>query len=191
MVAFILEDPAEDVKLDLIEYTFFESQTGIISVVLKNKCIIALDIRPENTYEAKKRLSTLYPEGHQSDKPFRKIRLLLDRYLKGQKVEFDMAIDISGESPFTQKVLLELRKIPYGRLQSYLSIGKQLGYPMAARAIGQAVKRNPIPIIIPCHRVIRVNGSLGGFSLGVEIKKRLLVLEGTFNNIKKTRLVKT
>lgn len=191
MVAFILEDPVEDVKLDLIEYTFFESQTGIISIVLKNKSVIGLDIRPENTYETKKRLSTLYPEGRQSDKPFRKIQLLLDRYLKGQKVEFDIDIDISGESPFTQKVLLELRKIPYGQLQSYLSIGKQLGYTKAARAIGQAVKRNPIPIIIPCHRVIREDGSLGGFSLGIEIKKRLLVLEGVFDDIKKTGLVKT
>lgn len=191
MVAFILKDQAEDVNLDLIEYTFFESQTGIISVVSKNKSVISLDILPENTYEAKKRLSTLYPDGLQSGKPFQKIRLLLDRYLKGRKVEFDIDIDISGESLFTQKVLLELRKIPYGRLRSYLSIGKQLGYPMAARAVGQAVKRNPIPIIIPCHRVIREDGSLGGFSLGIEIKKRLLVLEGIFDNIKKTGLIKT
>ncbi|MBA4391512.1 MAG: methylated-DNA--[protein]-cysteine S-methyltransferase [Syntrophus sp. (in: bacteria)] len=190
MVAFILEDSAEDVNLDLIEYTFFESQTDIISVVSKNGSIISLDIRPENTYEAKKRLSTLYPEGRQSDKPFRKIQLLLDRYLKGRKVEFDIDIDISGESPFTQKVLLELRKIPYGQLRSYLSIGKQLGYAMAARAVGQAVKRNPIPIIIPCHRVIREDGSLGGFSLGIEIKKRLLVLEDVFDNIKNTGFIK-
>jgi methylated-DNA-[protein]-cysteine S-methyltransferase len=191
MVTFILEDPVEDVNLDLIEYTFFESQTGMISVVLKNGKIIRLDIRPENTYEAKKRLSALYPDGVQSDKPFRKIRLLLDRYLKGEEVKFDIDIDISGSSPFTRKVLLELRKIPYGRLQSYLSIGKQLGYPMAARAIGQAVGRNPIPIIIPCHRVIREDGSLGGFSLGKEIKKRLLVLEGVFDNINRARLIKT
>lgn len=191
MVAFILEDPAEDVNLDLIEYTFFESQTGIISVVLKNRSIISLDIHPKNTYAVKKQLSALYPDGRETDKPFRKIQLLLDRYLKGQKVEFDVDIDISGESPFTQKVLLELRKISYGHLQSYLLIGKSLGYPMAARAVGQAVKRNPIPIIIPCHRVIREDGSLGGFSLGIEIKKRLLVLEGVFDDIKKGGLVKT
>ena len=191
MVAFIVENPERYVKLDLVEYTFFESSIGIISLASRNKKIIALDIHSENLYEVKKHLSALYPDGHESEQSFKTIKLLLDRYLKGEKVNFDVDIDISGESQFTQKVLRELKKIPYGKVRSYLWIGKRLGHTMGARAVGQAVKRNPIPIIIPCHRVIREDGSLGGFSLGIEIKKRLLALEGIFQGTDKRRLVLT
>jgi methylated-DNA-[protein]-cysteine S-methyltransferase len=137
----------------------------------------------------KKHLSALYPDGAESDQSFKTIRFLLDSYLRGKRVDFDVDIDISGESQFTQKVLRELQKIPYGKARSYLWIGKKVGHTMGARAVGQAVKRNPIPIIIPCHRVIREDGSLGGFSLGIEIKKRLLALEGVFQGLDKARLV--
>ena len=74
--------------------------------------------------------------------------------------------------------------IPYGELRSYGWIGKRLGYPSAYRAVGQAVGRNPIPIIIPCHRVIRQDGNIGGFSSGIHIKKMLLSIEGSLNKIK-------
>jgi methylated-DNA-[protein]-cysteine S-methyltransferase len=189
MVAFIVENPARYVKLDLIEYTFFESQMGVISLASRNKKITALDIHSDNLYEVKKHLSALYPDGTESEQSFKTIKLLLDRYLKGNKVDFNVDIDISAESQFTQKVLRELTKIPYGKVRSYLWIGKRVGHTMGARAVGQAVKRNPIPIIIPCHRVIREDGSLGGFSLGIEIKKRLLALEGVFQGLDKARLV--
>jgi methylated-DNA-[protein]-cysteine S-methyltransferase len=178
MITFIVKDPARYVKLDLTEYTFFESQIGTISLASRNKKMIALDIHSKNLYEVKKHLSALYPEGSESDQSFKTIKLLLNRYLKGKKVYFDVDIDVSGETQFTQKVLRELKKIPYGKVRSYLWIGKRVGHAMGARAVGQAVKRNPIPIIIPCHRVIREDGALGGFSLGIEIKKRLLSLEG-------------
>jgi len=191
MIAFIVKNPERYVKLDLVEYTFFESQIGTISLASRNKKIIALDIQSKNVYEVKKHLSSLYPDGHESELSFKTIKLLLDKYLKGKKVDFDVDIDISGESQFTQKVLRELKKIPYGEVRSYLWIGKQVGHAMGARAVGQAVKRNPIPIIIPCHRIIREDGSLGGFSLGIEIKKRLLAIEGVFNSIDKTGLVLT
>ena len=134
----------------------------------------------------------MHPDSIEKKQSFQKVRLLLERYFRGQAVDFrDLEVDLSGLRPFTTKVLMELRKIPYGHLSSYLKIGKQVGYAMAARAVGQAVKRNAIPIIIPCHRVIREDGSLGGFSLGIEIKKRLLVIEGVFNSIDKTGLVLT
>lgn len=159
---------------------------GNISLVSRNKKIIALDIHSKNLYEVKKRLAALYTDGTESEQSFKTIRPLLDRYLEGKKVDFNIDVDISGESPFTQKVLKELMKIPYGDVRSYLWIGKRVGHEMAARAVGQAVKRNPIPIIIPCHRVIREGGALGGFSLGIEIKKKLLALEGALQHINKT-----
>jgi methylated-DNA-[protein]-cysteine S-methyltransferase len=171
--------------LNVTEYAFFESSIGIISLVSRNKKIIALDIHSNNLYEVKKHLSALYPDGSESEQSFKTIRLLLNRYLKGERVEFDVDVDISGQSPFTQKVLKELLKIPYGEVRSYRWVGRRLGHEMAARAVGQAVKRNPIPIIIPCHRIIREGGALGGFSLGIDIKKRLLALEDTLKNIDK------
>ena len=79
---------------------------------------------------------------------------------------------------FTRKVLNELRKVPYGETRSYGWLAKKVGKPGAARAVGQALKRNPIPIIIPCHRIIRDDGTIGGFSMGVNIKERFLALEG-------------
>ncbi|HVN97247.1 MAG TPA: methylated-DNA--[protein]-cysteine S-methyltransferase [Syntrophorhabdaceae bacterium] len=170
--------------MDSIEYTSFESSLGVISVVSKNNRIIALDLNSVHPYQVEKYLLTRYPDAVESPRSFKTIRLLLDRYLRGEKVDFDVDVDTSGLNPFTCRVLAELRKIPYGELASYLSIGKRLGYPMAARAVGQAVKRNPIPIIIPCHRVIRDDGSLGGFSLGKQVKKRLLSLEGILDRIK-------
>jgi O-6-methylguanine DNA methyltransferase len=165
-------------RAPLIEYAFFESSIGIVCLASRNKKIIALDIRSRNLYEARKRMATVYPDGRESEQSFKTIRFFLDRYLKGEKVAFDVDIDISGETSFTQKVLEELMKIPHGQTRSYRWIGKRLGYEMAARAVGQAVKRNPILIIIPCHRVIAEGGKLGGFSSGIEIKKRLLGLEG-------------
>jgi len=162
----------------MIEYTFFESSIGTISLVSRNKKIIVLNINSTNPYEVKKRIVALYPDGRESENSFKTIRFLLDRYLKGERVDFDMETDISGESPFTQKVLRELQKIPYGEVRSYGWISKRLGYEMAARAVGQAVKRNPALIIIPCHRIIAEGGKLGGFSSGVQLKKRLLSIEG-------------
>jgi len=178
-------------NLDIIEYVILESSIGVISLVSKKRRIIALDMRSGNPYEAKKRLAALYPDGNESEQSFKTIRLLLDRYLKGERVDFDVDVDISGESPFTQRVLRELQKIPYGEVRSYGWVGRKLGYEMAARAVGQAVKRNPIPIIIPCHRVIAEGGKLGGFSSGIEIKKRLLGLEGVFKGGERIRSVLT
>ena len=170
--------------MDTIEYALFESSIGTISLVSRNEKIIALSIHSQNLYEAKKHLAGLYPDGRESEQSFKTMRFLLDKYLKGERVNFDVEVDISAETPFTQKVLRELRKIPYGEVRTYGWIGKQLGYEMAARAVGQAAGRNPILIIIPCHRVIAGGGKLGGFSSGIEIKKRLLSLEGVLKSSK-------
>ena len=171
-----------------IEYTLFESPMGTISVVAGDEKIISLDVHAgKNLHEARKYLYSLYPDGTQSDSSFKTIRFLLDRYLKGEKVIFDVPIDMSGQTAFTRKVLQQLLKIPYGQVRTYGWIGRQLGYTMAARAVGQAVGRNPILIIIPCHRVIAAAGKLGGFSSGIEIKKRLLGLEGILDRSQRIR----
>lgn len=169
--------------MDPIEFAIFESWFGTISVVKRKDRIICLDLSENDMYQEHHALLKRFPGSVESDRSFKMIRTLLHRYLKGQPVDFhDVEVDISDLPEFTQRVLGELRSIPYGETRSYLDIANCAECPRGGRAVGQAVKKNPIPIIIPCHRVIRQNGSLGGFGLGEKIKKRLLFLEG----VKKT-----
>ncbi len=99
------------------------------------------------------------------------------RYFSGEPVEFVDKLDLSGATRFQQNVWLTVRNIPRGETRSYGWVASQLGLPGAARAVGQALGRNPVPIVIPCHRVIGSDGKLVGFGGGVEIKKFLLQLE--------------
>lgn len=100
----------------------------------------------------------------------------LDEYFQGQRKQFDLPIDYKG-TPFQEKVWKELRSIPYGETRSYEDIAIGVGSPKAVRAVGQANHRNPILLLIPCHRVIHKNGDISGFACGIETKKYLLDLE--------------
>lgn len=101
----------------------------------------------------------------------------LDEYFSGTRTEFDVPLDISQGTSFQQKVWLELLKIPYGTTTSYAKLAKNIGKPTAFRAVANANGRNPISLIIPCHRVIASDGGLGGYTGGLEIKRILLDLE--------------
>jgi methylated-DNA-[protein]-cysteine S-methyltransferase len=101
----------------------------------------------------------------------------LRRYLEGETVDFPDKLDLFGATRFQEDVWRIVRTISYGETRSYGWVASKLGSPKAARGVGQALARNPLPIVIPCHRVIGSDGSLGGFSGGVEIKRFLLRLE--------------
>lgn len=103
---------------------------------------------------------------------------IITRYFAGEKVSFDCDIQIPNASEFDRRVWNATRGIPYGEVRTYSWISRLLGIPGAARAVGQSLSRNPVPLIVPCHRVVRSDGRLGGFSSGVEWKVRLLQLEG-------------
>ena len=97
----------------------------------------------------------------------------------GENVTFPDQLDLTSASDFQKKVWQAARLIPYGETRSYLWVATQAGNPMASRAAGGALGRNPLPIIIPCHRVIAGNGGVGGFTGGIEMKMRLLALESS------------
>ena len=100
-------------------------------------------------------------------------------FLKGEAVDFEVRLVDLGEcSEFQKSVLLAEHKIPRGWVSTYGRIARSLGLPKAARAVGTALSRNPVPIIIPCHRAIRSNGEVGGFRGGLNMKRALLELEG-------------
>ncbi len=101
------------------------------------------------------------------------------RYFQGQPVRFSFATRFQGPyTEFQREVWEALKAVPWGQVRSYGWLAERVGRPRAARAVGGSVGRNPLPIIIPCHRIVESTGALGGYSSGVEIKRRLLWLEG-------------
>jgi len=98
-------------------------------------------------------------------------------YLRGRRAFFSVPVDFSGVRPFQRKVLELTHRIPFGETRTYSWIARAIGHPDARRAVGTALGRNPVPIIVPCHRVLRSDGGLGGYAFGLDMKSRLLGLE--------------
>jgi methylated-DNA-[protein]-cysteine S-methyltransferase len=102
----------------------------------------------------------------------------LDDYFEGRRTSFELALDLEHVAPFHREVLAELARVPFGRTTTYGTLAAQAGRPSAARAVGTVMNRNPIPIVLPCHRVVGANGSLTGYAGGLHVKEALLRLEG-------------
>jgi len=101
----------------------------------------------------------------------------LGEYLSGRRTLFTVPVDLEGTSGFQAKVLEATRRIPFGEIRSYATLARRIGRPGAARAVGNALATNPVPIIVPCHRVVRGDGSWGRYGLGARWKTELLRLE--------------
>jgi methylated-DNA-[protein]-cysteine S-methyltransferase len=112
-----------------------------------------------------------------SEKPFREVKRQLKAYFAGKLTDFDLPLSPQG-TEFQLKVWKTLRTIPYGKTWSYGELARRIKRPAASRAVGAANGQNPIPVIVPCHRVIGADGSLTGFGGGLPIKQKLLALEG-------------
>jgi len=106
------------------------------------------------------------------------VRSQLDEYFNGHRVDFDVRLDRSLMGPFARRVLGRTERIPYGSVSTYAQVARHIGAPRAARAVGNALAANPIPVIVPCHRVVRTGGALGGYGGGLDRKEWLLDLEG-------------
>jgi O-6-methylguanine DNA methyltransferase len=117
--------------------------------------------------------------GTQVSPRLREAQAQLIGYLAGTRRSFDLLLDFSRGTSFQQRVWRTLRRISYGRLRSYQWVAARVGGRQYARAVGNAVGANPMPIVIPCHRIVAQDGSLGGFSGGLPTKRKLLALEGT------------
>jgi O-6-methylguanine DNA methyltransferase len=100
-------------------------------------------------------------------------------YLEGKRDTFTVPLDLSRGTPFQRRVWRVLQRVPYGKLRSYQWIASRIGGRHYARAVGSAVGANPLPVVIPCHRIVAQDASLGGFSCGLPMKRKLLRLEGT------------
>lgn len=109
----------------------------------------------------------------------REVQTQLMAFLANQRREFDFPLDLSRGTPFQRQVWRAILRIPYGRVRSYRWVAERVGGSHYARAVGNALGANPVPIIVPCHRIVTSEGSLGGFTGGLPVKRKLLQLEGT------------
>jgi len=153
-----------------VSYTWIDSPVG--------KLFLAADAQGLRLvcFESSKRAEPVLPEWKKDRAPFAEVIRQLQAYFGGELREFDLPLAPEG-TEFQLRVWNSLRTIPYGKTMSYAQVAQKLGNPQAVRAVGLANGRNPIPIIIPCHRVIGSNGSLTGFGGGLANKKILLDLE--------------
>ncbi len=163
--------------MNLFNFSRFDSIFGTIFVISTTKGISRIIFGKDRFKVFIGNLSgAKLTEGGEAEKSAREVHL----YLEGKLKEFQSKLDLSSGTPFQISIWRELLKIPYGQVKTYREIAKKIGNPRAARAIGNAVGANPIPIIVPCHRVVATNG-LGGYSCGIVIKKKLLALEGALS----------
>ena len=109
--------------------------------------------------------------------PLDEVRRELDEYFEGRRRSFELPLDLRVAA-FPAEVLAELGRVPYGQLATYGQLAAAVGRPRAARAVGTVMNRNPLPIVLPCHRVVGANGSLTGYAGGLPVKRALLELEG-------------
>jgi methylated-DNA-[protein]-cysteine S-methyltransferase len=117
------------------------------------------------------------PQSPQGDaRPIGAAAIQLEQYFAGERTEFDVSLELDG-TPFERRVWDAVRAIPYGQTATYAEIARRIGRPGASRAVGRANGRNPIAVIVPCHRVIGSDGSLTGYAGGIEMKRALLDLE--------------
>ncbi len=151
-------------------YCYCDSPIGRMLLVGVNGVLEELHF-PNST----KRLE-IPTEWQEAEASFKETLQQLRQYFAGKRQQFDLPISPQG-TPFQERVWQELRKIPYGETASYGTIAQRIGKPKACRAVGMANSKNPIPIIIPCHRIIGKDGSLTGFGGGLPVKKQLLELE--------------
>ena len=150
----------------------FNTKIGILTAYAENDKLVAI----EWPAETRAPLSLAQYTEKESDDFLCLVEDQIKEYLQGERKEFDIPFKMQGSS-FQKAVWKELLKIPYGETRTYGEIAKALGNPNASRAVGAANGRNPLSIVVPCHRVIGANGSMTGFAGGVSLKKKLLSFE--------------
>ncbi len=160
----------------MIYYTNINTPVGNLGLVRDDEFLLRICLPNEIISEYA--LQKQYPNENinENTSGFEEIITQLTQYFDGKRKRFTIKTRINM-SPFYEKVLAEVAKVPYGKTASYCQIAQKLNNPKAARAVGSANAHNPLPIIIPCHRIVTNNGKLGGYGGGIKMKKYLLEFE--------------
>lgn len=152
---------------DTLHFTIIDTPIGKLRLVSNGDALLRVEFQGQHS-----------SDGVPGEDPvLDQARRQLEEYFAGRRRHFDLPLGAGGTA-FQQAVWSSLQSIPYGELRSYRDIAETLGKPKAVRAVGAANGRNPLPIVVPCHRVVGSNGKLTGFAGGLDCKRRLLALEG-------------
>jgi methylated-DNA-[protein]-cysteine S-methyltransferase len=162
-----------------VTYAPLDSPFGTLTVAATRRGLVRVAFPEEDVDAVLARLAEkISPRIVQVSAPFEDTRRELDQYFSGSRREFDLQLDWRLIGPFGRRVLRVASAIPYGGVLSYAEVAADAGSPRGSRAAGNALGSNPIPIVIPCHRVLRSGGALGGYGGGLDRKRWLLELEG-------------
>ena len=163
-----------------VAYTTLDTPVGEVLVAATPKGVVRISytdwFAPDATLEDLAR--RVSPRVVEVPGRLDELRRELDEYFAGERKRFDLPVDRALLGPFAKKVLGRTARIPYGKVSTYGAVAAAAGSPRASRAAGNALAGNPIPIVIPCHRVLRSGGGLGGYAGGLDRKTLLLRLEG-------------
>jgi methylated-DNA-[protein]-cysteine S-methyltransferase len=175
----LAERAAREGLLD-VAYATVESPVGRLTVAATPRGLVrvAFDAQPPEAV-ADELAALVSPRVLEAPSRLDGVRRELDEYFEGRRRKFDVAIDWALVRGFFARVLGETVRIPYGHVRTYAEVAARAGSPRAVRATGNALGANPLPVVVPCHRVVRTGGGLGGYGGGLERKRRLLRLEGT------------
>jgi len=160
--------------METLYYSRMKSPIGPLWLAVSNKGLVAIEFGSRDFPPVKSDPNVSWVVSEEKTEAVRK---QLTQYFDGHRTEFSVPLDLRIGTDFQRKCWDVLIKIPYGETRSYLEVARAAGRPGASRAAGQANHRNPIPIIIPCHRVINADGHLGGYGGGLDVKEQLLSLE--------------
>lgn len=160
-----------------MEYHVFNTDKGWVAVLGSVRGLTRVTLPRSSARAALDSLGEAIEQAIPSPERFQDLAKRLQDYFGGHKVSFPDELDLSSATPFQRAVWQATRQIAYGETRSYSWLAEKVGKPGAARAIGQALSKNPMPIIVPCHRAIGSDGNLCGFSDGLEMKRSLLHLE--------------
>ena len=162
-----------------LNYTIFNTSLGWIGILGSAKGLLSTTLPQRSAKEVLEQLGDRANSAVRAPHSFEDLMERLKLYFDGHRVTFPDKLDLSGATPFQCEVWQITRLIPHGETRSYAWVANQIKRPKAVRAVGQALGRNPLPIIVPCHRIVSSNGKLGGFGGGLELKRHLLNLETT------------
>jgi methylated-DNA-[protein]-cysteine S-methyltransferase len=170
-------EAATDAGLVDVSFDVADTQIGplLLAVTERGLCRISFDPEPDRETETLAR--TFGVRVLRAPRELDSVRRELDEYFEGRRRDFDLTLDLRGREGFSRDILERLARVPYGEVTTYKSLAVEAGNPRAARAVGTIMNRNPIPIVLPCHRVVGSNGSLVGYGGGLERKRLLLDLE--------------
>lgn len=164
-----------------IYYTIFNTEWGYFGLAATEEGLIRTHLPGPNLENIKAGLLKNLPIARYNQWLFNPVQQRIIAYFKGARVNFftNVPLILDGFSPFTQRVLSACRKVQFGQTISYSQLAKKLRRPTGSQAVASALAQNPLPLIIPCHRIISSDGKIGGFSApgGIKLKKRLLQFE--------------